>query len=246
MRAASLAMTSTRRSMASSSSMWMTLSQRSLASSSSNGRSGWSTLWVKPWTSPKKASSAAGRFPAEAAWITFARPASSAWKPACEMSLVPSGGKALSQALLLPPLPPRNKMTATTMPPPMTATSPRKSAISPRKLFRLALQRVFRSQEVYQIPAVLFWDLAGESGHDVAEAAGNDREEEEVRVVGDVEPEVHGRHGQRFGQRSIAATGEAVALRAVLVVQVAAAGDGGIGGGDGVAAAGGAPGRRPA
>src|SRR3970040_1639061 len=210
MRAASVAMTSTRRSMASSSSMWMTLSQRSLASSSSTGRSGGSTLWGELCTAPKRASSAAGRFPAEAAWITFARPASSAWKPACEMSLLPSGGKALSQALLPPPLPPRRKMTATTMPPPMTATSPRKSAISPRKLFRLAFQGVFRSQEVYQIPAVLFRYHAAECGHHVSEAPRNHREEEEVCMVGDVEPEVHGRHGQRLRQRAGAGTGDRV------------------------------------
>src|SRR3990172_2920381 len=220
MRAASLAMTSTRRSMASSSSMWMTVSQRSLAISSSIGRSGGSTLWVKLCTSPKKASSAAGRVPAEAAWITLARPASSAWKPACEMSLLPSGGKALSQALLPPPLPPRRKMTATTMPPPMTATRPRKSAISPRKLLRLSFQGVFRSQEVYQIPAVYFRYPAAEGRHHVAEAAGDDGEEKEVRVVGDVKPEVHRRGGQRPGQRAVAATGEAVALGAVLIVEL--------------------------
>jgi len=50
-------------------------------------------------------------------------------------------------------------------------------------------------------------------------------------MVGDVELEVHGRHGQRPGQGAVAATGKAVALGAALLVQLPPAGDGGIGGG---------------
>ena len=84
------------------------------------------------------------------------------------------------------------------------------------------------SQEVYQIPAVFFSDLAAEGRDNDAEAGTDHVEEEEISVEGDVKLEIGWRGRQRIGQGAVAAAGEAVTLSAVLFGKLASAVDRGL------------------
>ena len=87
---------------------------------------------------------------------------------------------------------------------------------------------MFGPREVYQIPAVLFSDLAAEGRHNEAEAGADHVEEEEISVEGDVKLEVGWWDRQRIGQGAVAAAGEAVTLSAVLCGKLASAVDRGL------------------